>query len=98
MPLPILTIASSVLALAAVLGLVVLAGRVLRGAGFAGFRPSARLALRESLVIDRNRSLRIVTCDARELLLLVGGSSDVVIGWLPPAHIGAPTTSCGANS
>jgi flagellar biogenesis protein FliO len=89
MPLPLVTIATSVLALAAVLGLVVLAGRALRGAGFAGFRPNSRLAVRESIAIDRTRSLRIVSCDARELLLLVGGSTDVVIGWLP---------SNGANS
>lgn len=89
MPAPLISIVTSVLALAAVLGLVILAGRALRGVGFAGFRPSSRLALRESIAIDRSRSLRIVSCDAREILLLVGGSTDVVIGWLPPG---------GANS
>lgn len=89
MPVSLTTVVTSALALATVLGLVVLAGRALRGFGIAGFRPSSRLALRESISIDRNRSLRIVACDERELLLLVGGGTDLVIGWLPPS---------GANS
>lgn len=83
MPGSVSSLATSLLALAAVLGLVVLAGRALRRAGVAGFRPNGRLSVRESLAIDRNRSLRIVSCDERELLLLIGGSTDVVIGWLP---------------
>lgn len=83
MPVSFTTVISSVLALAAVLGLVILSGRALRGAGLAGFRPSARLSMLESIAIDRNRSLRIVRCDGRELLLLVGGGTDLVIGWLP---------------
>lgn len=78
------TLLSAALALAAVLGLVLLAARALRGAGLAGFRTSSRLALRESLALDRSRSLRIVSCDGRELLLLVGGGTDVVIGWVAP--------------
>jgi flagellar biogenesis protein FliO len=84
MPISVQTVVTSALALVAVLGLVILAGRGLRGAGLAGFRPSSRLALRESIAIDRNRSLRIVSCDERELLLLVGGNTDLIIGWLPP--------------
>ena len=83
MPVSFTTVVTSALALAAVLGLVLLAGRALRGVGVAGFRPSSRLALRESIALDRTRSLRIVSCDGRELLLLVGGSTDLVIGWLP---------------
>lgn len=83
MPASLTTIVTSALALAAVLGMVLLAGRALRGVGLAGFRPSSRLALRETIAIDRSRSLRIVACDERELLLLVGGSTDLVIGWLP---------------
>ena len=34
-------------------------------------------------MIDRTRSLRIVSCDDRELLILLGGGTDVVVGWLP---------------
>ena len=83
MPVSLTTVTTSALALAAVLGLVLLAGRALRGVGLAGFRPNTRLAVRESIALDRNRSLRIVSCDERELLLLVGGSTDLVVGWLP---------------
>jgi hypothetical protein len=74
---------SAVAALAAVLGLVLLAGRAARATGLARFSSSQRLLLRESLVVDRARSLRIVSCDGRELLLLVGGGTDLVVGWLP---------------
>lgn len=85
MPIPATTLMTAVAALAAVLGLVLLAGRAARATGFARFTASQRLALRESLAVDRSRSLRIVSCDGRELLLLVGGGNDIVIGWLPGA-------------
>jgi hypothetical protein len=85
MPLPTTTILTAVAALAAVLGLVLLAGRAARATGFARFAAGQRLAMRETLALDRSRSLRIVSCDGRELLLLVGGSTDLVIGWLPQA-------------
>lgn len=74
---------SAIVALAAVVGLVVLAGRVARSTGLNRSRTGQRLALRESMAIDRTRSLRIVSCDGRELLLLLGGDSDVMLGWLP---------------
>lgn len=83
MPVSFTTILTSFAALAAVLGLVLLAGRAARATNFARLRPNQRLAIRESVALDRNRSLRIVSCDGRELLLLVGGGTDLVIGWLP---------------
>ena len=83
MPVPTTTLLSAVAALAAVLGLVLLAGRAARATGFLRLSTSQRLLLRETLVVDRNRSLRIVSCDGRELLLLVGGGTDLVVGWLP---------------
>ena len=83
MPVPLTTILTALAALAAVVGLVLLAGRAARATGLARLRQGQRLALRESVAIDRARSLRIVSCDGRELLLLVGGGTDVVIGWLP---------------
>ena len=86
MPVSLTTILTSLAALAAVLGLVLLAGRVARTTSFARLRPNQRLAVRESVPIDRTRSLRIVSCDGRELLLLVGGGTDLVIGWLPAAE------------
>lgn len=83
MPVSFTTILTSFAALAAVLALVLLAGRAARATNFARLRPSQRLAVRESVALDRTRSLRIVSCDGRELLLLVGGGADLVIGWLP---------------
>lgn len=86
MPISFTTLGTAAAALVAVIGLVVLAGRAVRGAGLGGFRTSQRLAIRESLAIDRTRSLRIVNCDGRDLLLLIGGGSDVVVGWLAPGE------------
>lgn len=83
MPVSLPTILTALAALSAVLGLVLLAGRAARTTGFARVRGNQRLAVRESVAIDRNRSLRIISCDGRELLLLVGGGADLVIGWLP---------------
>ena len=79
---------SAIIALVAVVGLVVLAGRVARSAGLNRSRMGQRLAIRESMPIDRNRSLRIVSCDGRELLLLIGGDRDIMLGWLPGADTG----------
>jgi hypothetical protein len=86
MPVPTLSIVTAVAALAAVVGLVLLAGRAARATGFARLASSSRLVLRDSVALDRARSLRIVSCDGRDLLLLVGGSADVVVGWLPGAE------------
>jgi flagellar protein FliO/FliZ len=71
-------------ALAAVLALVLLGGRLLRAAGLApAARPGTRLALQESLALDPRRRLLLVRCDGREVLLLTGGAQDQVVGWLP---------------
>lgn len=83
MPVSLINIVTALIALAAVVGLVVLAGRVARSTGLTRTRTGQRLAVREALPIDRTRSLRIVSCDGRELLLLVGGGSDTMLGWLP---------------
>lgn len=83
MPLSVNTLLTGAAALVTVLALVLLAARILRASGIAGLRASARLSLHDSLMIDRTRSMRIVRCDGRDLLLLVGGGTDVVIGWLP---------------
>ena len=83
MPISYTSLATAFISLAAVIGLVVLAGRMARATGLVKSRQGQRLALRETLQIDRTRSLRIVSCDGREILLLIGGGSDVVLGWLP---------------
>lgn len=80
------SLATAFVSLAAVIGLVLLAGRMARATGLVKSRQGQRLALRETLQIDRSRSLRIVSCDGREVLLLIGGGSDVVLGWLPTSE------------
>ena len=73
----------AVAALVGVLALVLLAARAARATGLA--RPAAgRLAVQDSLALDRARRLVIVRCDGRDLLLLTG-TTDHVVGWLEPA-------------
>ena len=87
MPISYTSLITAFIALAAVVGLVVLAGRLARATGLARSKTGARLALGESMQIDRGRSVRIVSCDGREVLLLIGGGSDVVLGWLPTSEL-----------
>lgn len=87
MPISYTSLITAFIALAAVVGLVVLAGRLARATGLARSKVGQRLALRDSMQIDRARSLRIVSCDGREVLLLIGGGSDVVVGWLPAPEL-----------
>ena len=79
--------------LLAVLGLILVAGRVAR-AGFLLPRAAGggRLSLVQVLALDPRRRLHLVRCDNRHLLLLTGGGSDVVVGWVetPPGAEGAP--------
>lgn len=86
MPISYTSLATAFISLAAVIGLVLLAGRMARATGLVKSRQGQRLALLETLQVDRTRSLRIVSCDGREVLMLVGGGSDVVLGWLPTSE------------
>ena len=69
-------------ALAGVVALILLAGRMARRAGLAP-QDGGRLRIEESVAIDTRRRLVLVRCDGRALLLLTGGSQDQVVGWLP---------------
>lgn len=73
------------LALTIVLALAWGVARALRGARLASGK-SHRLQVEESLALDLKRRLVLVRCDGRDLLLLVGGTDDLFIGWLeaPP--------------
>ena len=86
MPITLRTVSSTVAALILVLGLALVA---VRGARIAGlFRGTAslarerRLGLQDTLALDRVRRVHIVRCDGRDLVLLTGGTADVVVGWL----------------
>lgn len=73
-------------ALAAVLGLVLLAGRAAQRFGIA---PRAgqggRLAAVQVLALDSRRRVHLLKCDDRHLLVLTGGGSDQMLGWVEPA-------------
>ena len=71
-------------ALGAVLGLIALAARLVRLSGFAPrVTPGRSLAVQEVLALDSRRRLHLVRCGHRRVLLLTGGTADVVVGWLP---------------
>ncbi|GGJ00692.1 flagellar biosynthetic protein FliO [Neoroseomonas lacus] len=69
-------------ALAGVVALILLAGRLARRAGLAP-QGSGRLRVEETVALDARRRLVLVRCDGRALLLLTGGAQDQVVGWLP---------------
>jgi flagellar protein FliO/FliZ len=80
-------------ALAAVIGLVLLARRALAllPPGFAPRSVPVRggaLALEQVLALDTRRRLVLVRCGERRLLLLTGGTRDLALGWLDA--LGAP--------
>lgn len=71
-----------VVALFAVLILILLASWLLRKFTEkvrTGGRRNGRLEIQETVMIDRSRSLAVVSCDDVEHLLLLGGASDVVV-------------------
>ncbi len=79
MPIALTSVFPALAALGAVLGLILLAGRAARLTRAPAGR---RLAMLETLALDRTRRLSIVRCDGRELLLVTGGGCDTVVGWL----------------
>lgn len=81
-------------ALGAVLGIIVLAERGARLLRLARPMTGRRLVVSEVLPLDRTRRLLLVTCDGRELLLLLGGSTEQVVAWLP----GPPASGLGPSA
>lgn len=82
MPLPMSNILVGLAALAAVLGLVILTGRIARSVVARKPQVGRRLAIRESIALDPRRRLIVVTCDGRDAALLTGGPTDLFLGWL----------------
>ena len=70
-------------ALGLVLALAWAAARALRGSRIVSPQ-GRRLQLAESLALDPRRRLLLVRCDNREALLLTGGTTDVMLGWVEP--------------
>lgn len=72
--------------LAGLCALLLLTPRLIRSLGYdPSARPGRRLAVVEATAIDPRRRLVLARCDGREVLLLIGGATDIVIGWLPAA-------------
>jgi flagellar protein FliO/FliZ len=68
--------------LVAVLALIWLAGRAMRLSGRARRPASGRLlSVQDVIALDSRRRLYLIECQGRQVLLLTGGSQDVVVGW-----------------
>lgn len=84
--MPLQSSLTALAALCAVVALILLAARLAPRLGLSRRTgTSRRLAVRETTPLDARRRLHLVACDGREVLLLTGGSSDLVLGWLPEA-------------
>jgi flagellar protein FliO/FliZ len=60
--------------------------RLLQGVGSgAQSQPEKRLALRETVALDPRRRLHLVQCGERQVVLLTGGTQDIVVGWIDDA-------------
>ncbi|MSP00090.1 MAG: hypothetical protein EXR07_03420 [Acetobacteraceae bacterium] len=79
------TLLTAALALAGILGVILLLGRAMRHTSL--LRPPASgrtLVLTETLALDSRRRLYLVRHGNRAVLLLTGGETDLVVGWLDP--------------
>ena len=79
-------------ALAAVIVMILLARY---GAGLVRLGPrrgptAGILSLDASLSLDPRRRLSLIGCQGHQLLLLTGGPTDVLLGWLPPGPLPLP--------
>ncbi|MDR3474398.1 MAG: flagellar biosynthetic protein FliO [Devosia sp.] len=75
---------SAVAALIAVVALIAGAARLARYGGLAPMLPAGgrTLAIEETLALDSRRRLLLVRCRQGQVLLLTGGTQDIVVGWL----------------
>ena len=85
--MPIRDILTTLAALAAVIVMILL---VRYGSRLVGWMPSRTaapgvLSIEASLALDPKRRLCLVDCSGHRVLLLTGGPSDVLLGWLPTA-------------
>ena len=70
-------------ALAVVLALILLAARIARAGGWGQATASGRqLAVEEALPLGGRQRLVLVRCGTSRALLLTGGATDLMLGWL----------------
>jgi flagellar protein FliO/FliZ len=46
-------------------------------------RPGRSLSLLESIALDPRRRVHLIQCGQKQVVLLTGGSQDLVVGWMP---------------
>ena len=77
------TVAVAVIALIGVLALIGLLARLLQAAGWRTIPRTGRsLVVRETVALDPRRRLHLIECADRQVIVLTGGSQDVVVGWV----------------
>ena len=93
--MPFHDVLTTAAALVAVVGMILLVRFGSRLAGFVAPRtnPGGALSLDASLLIDPKRRLCLIGCQGRQLLLLTGGTTDVLLGWLPDVSALKPPAS-----
>ena len=83
------TLLTAALSLAGIVGAILLLGRMARLTSLTRPRGNARtLAVKETLALDSRRRLHLIETGGKPVLLLTGGETDLVVGWLdaePPA-------------
>ena len=75
-----------VAALAAVLGLIWVVKRLVRGRFGLVQGGAGRMRVAEILALDPRRRVHMIECDGHAVLVLTGGPHDVALGWLPPTE------------
>lgn len=89
MPNTLASLVPTLAALIAVLGLILIAGRLVRSTGVGRPRTLQRaaegqtLSVLDTLMLDRSRRLHVIGWDGRSLILLTGGPTDQIVGWVP---------------
>jgi hypothetical protein len=74
---------TSAAALAGIVGVILLIGRALRHTSLGKPQSSARLLIvKDTIALDARRRLYLIQHGDRAVLLLTGGETDVVVGWL----------------
>jgi flagellar protein FliO/FliZ len=77
------TLLTSAAALAGIVGAILLIGRLARFTSLGKAASSGRsLVLKDTLALDARRRLHLVQHGDRAVLLLTGGSNDIVVGWV----------------
>jgi hypothetical protein len=77
----------AVTALAAVLGLILLAGRAARSRGLGAAGDPQALRLSATVALDARRRLHLVHAPGGAVLVLTGGANDAIVAWPPTAPV-----------